>query len=1033
MGTITSGVGLISGIDIENVVTQLMAIEKRPMTMLQTRVQALTTQRTAFLSLSALIMAARNAASRFDEASMFRKKKAVSGNENIVKATASEKAVAGDYSLTVRSLASTQQMVSSGFRTADSTPVGAGQITIESALARLNPSTSLDTLRGGDGIRRGVIRITDRSGASVQIDLSAALTMNDVIDAINNQSTVDVTASVSGGHLILTDHTGQTVSDLSVADVGTGKAAADLGIAGRVSGSSLVGSDIVYLTPDTPLEALNDGNGVRRDGSLNDFQITLRDGSTIDVSLSDNLRNDTRLAALNDGAGVRLGTIRITDRNDNQVDVDLSGAVYMEDITTAIRSAVQGAGLQVDVSMVNSHLQITNTGGADPTGRIQVEDLGGGHAAQDLGIAKDVTGKALIGSDLYDVSTVGDVIRAINLDSQNNGTLVASLSSTGTGITLTDTSAVAGTTTVVALKDSQGNDSRSAADLGILGSSDTGVIESSPLLAGLGTVLLRSLNGGQGVELGVVRLTARDGTTTEVDLRGLSSLSQVLDALNAVSTTSKISAAVNATGNGIVLTDGSGGSGNLVVADVTGHAARDLHLTIDAPVGRVNSGNLQRRYISETTRLESLNGGRGIVRGKFTITAGNGATATIDLTQGNETTLADVIQEINAGNMGVTASINTKGDGLLLTDTTGGSGQLTVTEAGSTTAADLGILGTAAAGAGTIDGSFERTVTIDSDDTLNDVVGKINSAKVGVRASVLNDGSRLNPYRLVLTSERSGRQGELLIDPGETGASFSLLTRAQDAIAFIGDPASGQSLLLSGSSNTLDNAIPGVKLDLLATSSSPVAVTVSQDVDSIVSDLSTFVRTFNSVIDKIDELTSFNSETFEKGVLFGDATIDRVKSALYNVLRKTVSGAGVYSRLNQIGLTLGDGAKLRFDEDKFRQALESNREDVEALFTKAGEGIGVLIDKTLGNLTTSGSGVIDRHNTSLRDQEDLLNDRIAAMQVLLDSKQQRLYQQFYAMEQALATLQSQQSALSSLDNLLSYVRSTSSGTSGSSK
>jgi len=78
MGTISSGVGLISGINYQELVSQLMQIESRPLRMLQERVETLQGERTAFISLSALILAVRNAASRFDETSLFRRAKAVS-------------------------------------------------------------------------------------------------------------------------------------------------------------------------------------------------------------------------------------------------------------------------------------------------------------------------------------------------------------------------------------------------------------------------------------------------------------------------------------------------------------------------------------------------------------------------------------------------------------------------------------------------------------------------------------------------------------------------------------------------------------------------------------------------------------------------------------------------------------------------------------------------------------------------------------------------------------------------------------------
>src|SRR6202035_3998370 len=131
-----------------------------------------------------------------------------------------------------------------------------------------------------------------------------------------------------------------------------------------------------------------------------------------------------------------------------------------------------------------------------------------------------------------------------------------------------------------------------------------------------------------------------------------------------------------------------------------------------------------------------------------------GAQSEIDLTSGTAVTLGDVINNINARGIGVTASINTTGDGLLLTDTTGGAAKLTVKDENGTAASDLNIAGIATGT--TIDGSFTKTLTLDQNDTLNTVIKKINALGAGVTASIINDGSGADPYRLSITASNSG-------------------------------------------------------------------------------------------------------------------------------------------------------------------------------------------------------------------------------------------------------------------------------------
>jgi flagellar hook-associated protein 2 len=129
------------------------------------------------------------------------------------------------------------------------------------------------------------------------------------------------------------------------------------------------------------------------------------------------------------------------------------------------------------------------------------------------------------------------------------------------------------------------------------------------------------------------------------------------------------------------------------------------------------------------------------------------------------------------------------------------------------------------------------------------------------------------------------------------------------------------------------------------------------------------------------------------------------------------------SRLSAAGITLSGGDSLRFDEQAFREALERDPEAIVALFTheEIGEdgkrvvtGFGGLIEDDLERLTSADTGVIPIREESIRASERLLNERISQMEVLLGRRRERLLDDFYAMESALARLQSQQTALSQL-------------------
>ena len=115
------------------------------------------------------------------------------------------------------------------------------------------------------------------------------MTVDDVLDAINNNPRIDVRASASGDTVVLEDLTGSTEFNLTVADTGAGTLALDLGIRQSVSAGTLVGLDVNNVTVDTRLGLLNDGNGVRTGRGGSDLVFVDGSGELFTVSLGGRL------------------------------------------------------------------------------------------------------------------------------------------------------------------------------------------------------------------------------------------------------------------------------------------------------------------------------------------------------------------------------------------------------------------------------------------------------------------------------------------------------------------------------------------------------------------------------------------------------------------------------------------------------------------------------------------------------------------------------------------------------------------------
>lgn len=894
MSSISVGTGLVSGLNYAQIIDSLVALEQKPVDLLSTQLQKQKSVQAAYTGLSATLLSLSLSVNQFSASSVLNARQASSSNPSVLEAVANSSVVPGTYTFRPIQQAQAQRFTSAGFA-ASTSLVGAGTVTVKRG-GYVNADTALESLNGGAGVSRGKIRLTDRSGASAVIDLTGARSVGDVLSAINNNGAVAVTASTSGDSIVLTDRTGSTSQNLSVQEVGAGTTASELGLLGSVAANTKTGTDVVRLGSGLQLSYLNDGLGVRQDGTVDDLRVTLKDGSQIDVK---------------------------------------------------------------------------------------------------LGAAK----------------TIGDVLSAINGDSQNTGTLVASLSGDGNSIVLTDTSGGGGTLTVTAL-----NGSKAARDLGILGSEQAGgVLTGRRTLAALNTVLLGNLNGGQGITTpGQIQLTDRSGATATVNLTNAVSLSDVVSAINASGLA--ITASINSQKHGLTLTDTSGAAAsNLIVADVGGGTtAADLNIDANVAATTVQSGDLHRRYIDEATLLSSLNGGTGLSAGSIKITDKAGAVSTISLAGTSFQDMGDVIAAINAAAVNVTASINSTGDGILLTDTSGGGGSLSVEEVGGgQTAASLRLKGSTTTT--TLDGAYTYKIDFDADDTLNDAVTKLKQSGAPVSASIFNTGG-LNSYKLLVNSAQSGEVGRLVIDSGTTGLNLTQSQQARDAVVELTGSGT-EPVLFASSTNRFSSTVQGLGLNLLGTSTTPISVTVSDNADSLVSLMKQFVTGFNTVSSSISKQTAYDSTTETRGLLQGDGVATQLQTALFDLVGRSYgTGDNAFRNFAQLGITIKSG-QISFDEAKLRSAMSDNPDAVRNFFGSTTTGAGAVLKRVINSYTDSGTGTLFHRIDSLDADAQTLQGRIDAGTARVNRRKTLLENQFAALEKTLSQVQSQQSSLASLSSL----------------
>jgi flagellar hook-associated protein 2 len=606
MGTITSSIGLISGINTGSIIDQLIAIEQQPVTQLQAQIANNTAQQSAFTAFQSQLSTIQSVGKALERPLTWASATATSSNPSALTATASPGASTGSFQFNVAQLVTAQQSITNGYGS-DSSVVGAGNITVTLGGGNLNSPTTLAQLNGGTGVPQGEFRITDKSGKSDVINASSAITLDDVVQEINNAPDINVHASIQNNHLVLADKTGLTTGSLSVQDVGSSTTADALGIAGTATAnpttgatdSTIIGTNINTIGAGTSLAALNNGLGVDTADGQPDFKVTTSDGTATDVTLDGAATLGDVVDALNKAGGSKFsaainavtnsitltdtsgggGTLSVTAENGSQAAQDLGLDV------AASGSTISGKAL---IPSLDSTLLSGLHGGAGvPLGTISITDRTGANASVDLSGA----------------NSVQDVIDDIN--NTAGISVKASLNAAGNGIQLVDTSGGAGNLVVGDVN------STTAASLGISGTFDpTQTVDNGGDLHVQfvsNNTLLSQYNGGKGVNPGSFSITTASGATATINTaQGVfNTIGDIINAINGKNL--GVTASINANGNGILLTDNTTGAGHLTVANVSGTTASDLQLAGTATTGNTIDGSLQKTIaVSSTDTLADV-------------------------------------------------------------------------------------------------------------------------------------------------------------------------------------------------------------------------------------------------------------------------------------------------------------------------------------------------------------------------------------------------------------------------------------------
>ena len=338
------------------------------------------------------------------------------------------------------------------------------------------------------------------------------------------------------------------------------------------------------------------------------------------------------------------------------------------------------------------------------------------------------------------------------------------------------------------------------------------------------------------------------------------------------------------------------------------------------------------------------------------------------------------------------------------------------------------------------------TIDMTANDTLSDMVTKINESDSGVNASVVDN-------RVVLESNQTGADnsinlvengGNLLTDLGvydstnsdngyvnEGGTDGIEDTTADDAEDGY-QPAQDAEITVNGisgitsSNNTFDSTVNGVSFNIQSSANAGDSTTIDVNADTgkAKKAVQKVVDQYNSVVDFISNKTSVtgSGEDAEGKILQGDGTANRIINRMKSTILESIPTGNEIDYMSELGLEFDSANydKLTLDSGKLSDAIKNDPGQVHEFFAPDAsedddydyDGLATRL-KDYTNSLIETEGIIPNRTDRLGDQVKQINEDIDDYQENVDMQMERMKEQFTQMETIVSNYNNQSSWLSS--------------------
>ena len=221
------------------------------------------------------------------------------------------------------------------------------------------------------------------------------------------------------------------------------------------------------------------------------------------------------------------------------------------------------------------------------------------------------------------------------------------------------------------------------------------------------------------------------------------------------------------------------------------------------------------------------------------------------------------------------------------------------------------------------------------------------------------------------------------------------------------------------SSNTIEDLITGVKIELQNTGKS--TVNISSNIDDMVDAIKKFVADYNQMISNLQSLTAYDKDAGTVGLFQGDSDFTMLESRFSNdifgvvlsnkITKKDLNG-NEYTINNvftasDVGFSINKTGMISFDEEKFKEAFNKDSDLTNRLFGDMFTRLKTDFESTI----TGDHSNLNLLDQELKSEEDRYHDRVDAMNKYLETKYEIMAKQFAAYDEMINKLNVQTQVL----------------------